>query len=458
MLARLVSPSEHGLYAMAASVTLFLWMFRDLGLGTATVQTAKVDESLRTALLWVHLGIGLTLTLVTTATGPFVAKFYALPSLTPLLGCMSLSFLFIGIGGLPRSLLVRELRFRELNQLESIAAVTGTVAMIAAALMGAGAYAFAVFLLVWEFLCAALAWWHYRWRPTARAGYREIRPLIRAGLHLTQYNALNYLSQQIEIIAIGQWLGAHKLGLYNRSGQMLALPMAHIAEPLSQVSLTTLSRVTPASTEFCRQAVSSINLIAHLTLPIAAFAIAAPEETVRSVLGPQWNEAAPILRWLAVSAAITQLTLVAQSVALAAGQSRRLIHTAIFALPFLALAVILGIPHGAIGVAMAVAAANLFLALPRLWWRLHGSPLSVSAYANAILYPFINSTALATGATLGRTLFSADNFIGKLSGALVGATLGVALAGWIFSRLRQEWSEVWTHLPWGARAVRTPSN
>ena len=436
---------------MAASVTLLLWMFRDMGLGTAAVQTVNLSESLCTALLWSHLSIGLVLTIATAAAGPFVARFYGQPALTPLLGAMSISFLFIGIGGFPRSLLIRELRFRELNRLESISAVTGTIAMISAAVMGAGAYAFVVFLLVWEFLCALLSWKYCQWRPHVGAQRGGLVALIRTGLHLTQYNALNYLSQQIEIVAIGQYLGPSMLGLYNRSGQMLALPMTHVAEPLAQVSLTTLSRITPASPEFEHQSAASANIIAHLTLPIAAFVIAAPGEVVHIVLGSQWTEAVQILRWLAVSTAITQITLVAQSVAIAAEQSKRLTQTAIIALPIIAVAVALGLRHGPVGVAMAVALANLLLATPRLWWRLRGSPVTMLAYAKAIQLPLISSFALGAGAALGRTFLFSGDFPWHLLGALSGAGIGVIIAGLISPTLRNEWRVVWAHLPWAAK-------
>jgi PST family polysaccharide transporter len=455
VLARLVLPSEQGLFAMAASFTLLLWMFRDMGLGSATVQNANLSEGLCTALLWTQIGIGLALTLTTAAAAPFVARFYGQPALTSLLGSMSVSFLFIGIGGLPRSLLVRELRFRELNRLESISAVTGTVAMIVAAVLGAGAYAFVVFLLVWEFLCAALAWMHCPWRPRVRAQCDGLLALIRTGLNLTQYNALNYITQLIETVAVGQYLGAFTLGLYNRSGQMLALPMAHVAEPLSQISLTALSRVTPTSSEFEIQSSRSANIIAHLTLPIAAFAVAAPEEVVHIVLGSQWAEAAPILRWLAVSTAITQIIQSAQSVAVAAGQSKRLIQTALVAFPIVAFAVALGLRQGAVGVAMAVALTNLLLAVPRLWWRLRGSPVSVWTYLKAIQLPLLSSAMLGAGTALGRTFIFSGDFPWRLLGSLIGAGVGVALAGLISPSLRAEWRVVWAHLPWATKTQPT---
>jgi PST family polysaccharide transporter len=194
--------------------------------------------------------------------------------------------------------------------------------------------------------------------------------------------------------------------------------------------------------------VTSANIIAHLTLPVAAFAVASPQEVVRIVLGSQWGEAAPILRWLAVSAAITQITLAAQAVAVAAEQSKRLIQTAIAALPIIAIAVAVGLRQGAVGVALSVAITNLLLFMPRLWWRLRGSPVTARAYAKAILCPLASAVTLAVGSSLGRMFFSSDDFVWRLTGALGGAAVGVSIAGLASSSLRSEWRVVWAHLPW----------
>ena len=63
LLARLVTPVDHGLFAMASSVVLLLTLFRDAGLGVAAVQARELNEAQLTTLFWAHLGIGALLTI-----------------------------------------------------------------------------------------------------------------------------------------------------------------------------------------------------------------------------------------------------------------------------------------------------------------------------------------------------------------------------------------------------------
>ncbi len=447
-LARLVTPQEHGLYAMAATVTLFIWMFRDLGLGTAAIQSPTLSRGVWRRLGWIHVLLGAAAMSLTVAASSPAAALYGEPALAPLLNGMGVSFVFIGIGGMPRSRLARDLQFGILNRIDSIAAVVGTAAMIGSAVAGAGAWSFAIFLLVSEFLSAVLAW---PYCPREAKGPSpappSLGPLFRTGWQVIQFQVLNYLSLQVEIVAVGRAAGAYSLGLYNRAGQLLNLTQQHVAEPLAQVSLPALSRFHESPSEFRRQAFASTNVVGHLTLPLAALAVAAPEALIRVVLGPQWPEAAPLLRWLAVSAALVQSTVVANSIAIAAGQSRRLVALAMLSLPLTISAVALGAwSGGAEGVAMAAALLNTILVLPRLAWRLRGSTVSTASYLSALAGPIISASILAAGAAGSAALAAAQSPEIRTGATFAGAAGSLVLAGVISARLRAEWSQAWKYI------------
>lgn len=457
IVARLVAPSDHGLFAMAASFSLLLWMFRDLGLGTAAIQAASLSDGQCAAIFRAQLRIGILLTAATAAAGPLVARFYHQPQLTLLLLSISPGFFFIGLAGLPRVLLTRSLRYDTINRIETISAVTSTASMIGAAALGAGAYSFALFQVMAELIWAVLAWKYQPWRQPVGTAREDLSALSKTGREFTWFQALSYLSLQAEIVGVGHYLGAYALGLYSRAGQMLTLPTVHIAEPLSSVSLSALSRLAGSQTNFKKQACNSANMIAHLTLPAAAIVIALPEEVVRIVLGKNWLEAAPLLRWFGVSAAATQVTVITQSIAIAASRSSRLLTTAAFTLPVMVAAVALGLGHGPRGVAIAVATANLVLFLPRLWWRLHGSPIRVRDMLAALIGPVFTSLLIAVGAAVGRYFCPTDNLLHRLIFAAVGALLLLAPVGLVLRSLRTEWISLWQSLPIVGHATKPPS-
>jgi PST family polysaccharide transporter len=58
VLARLLSPQDFGLQGMVVVVTGFLALFRDAGLGMATIQRLEVTHEQTSTLFWINVAIG----------------------------------------------------------------------------------------------------------------------------------------------------------------------------------------------------------------------------------------------------------------------------------------------------------------------------------------------------------------------------------------------------------------
>ncbi len=448
VLARLVSPVDHGLFAMAASLFMLLALFRDLGLGAAAVQARTLSEEQLSTLWRVHAVAGVTLTALAAALAPGLAAIYHEPHVARLAATMSVGLLLVSWNTWPRVLLMRQLRFNALNRLETLAAVVGTAAAIIAGALGAGAYAFVAFLLGSEIVSLIEAWRVCRWRPTAAARWDSLREIWRTGFTLTGYNVLLYFQQQLDTLLMGKWFGAAALGLYNRPAQLLALPLQHATAPLTQVLLAALSRLGTESPEFARHVRATANLIAHLTLPLAVVCLTLPHETVRLLLGAAWPEAAPLLRWLAVSAATSYLAATIYGVSVASGHSQRLAMMSVVALGANALGLWIGRAYGPVGLAAGLAGSNLALLGPRLWWATRGTPLRLGDFAAAFSGPLALATATAAGTMTAHRLIGEVNWLVRFGASLAGGGAAAVALVITWPRLRDEWRYVSHHLPW----------
>ncbi len=74
-LARLLSPSDYGLIAMATAFTGLAEVLRDGGLSLATVQRERVDPRQVTTLFWLNVALVGALSVATAAAAPAVAAF-----------------------------------------------------------------------------------------------------------------------------------------------------------------------------------------------------------------------------------------------------------------------------------------------------------------------------------------------------------------------------------------------
>ena len=97
-LARLLSPQDFGLQAMAAAFVAFVSIFSEGGLGAATIQRLEVTEDQISQLFfWVNAAIGAALSALTAISAPLVAALYGEPRLYWVTVVLSLTFLFGGL-------------------------------------------------------------------------------------------------------------------------------------------------------------------------------------------------------------------------------------------------------------------------------------------------------------------------------------------------------------------------
>ena len=459
VIARLVSPTEHGLFAMASSIFALLALFRDGGLSTATIQAHDLDRIQLNALFWIHLSLGVSLAFITLLVAPCAASFFASPAVADLLTAMSCAFILIGVGGFMRSQLYRNLQFQDANRLETIAAVTGTLVMLGAAWSGAGAFAFVAFLLISEGAATVLAWRYQSWRPSGFPQWRSVKPLFRTGKNLTLHQLIEVLLLQLDTLALGRWFGAYPLGLYNRASQLITLPSLYLVAPLGQIMLATLSRLPPQSAEFKRHAWGTVTAIAHLILPLFAICLVLPEATVHIVFGQDWLSAVPVVQMLALGGVGVMITSLAFAITVAMGHAHRLVVSTSIALFTTAIAIWIGSRFGVIGVATGVAFASLLMAPTRVWWLLRELPGGVQDFFRALGGPAFAMGALLIG--LGSTSSIVANaswhWLGRFLIELSGGMLALALVGILSPRLRGEWSSTWQLLPFTQAKSSRPS-
>ena len=73
VLARFLTPSDYGIFAMTLFVNELAQMFIDFGIGSALVQRKQVDARLLSTCFWINLAIGTAVALLVIVAGPVTA-------------------------------------------------------------------------------------------------------------------------------------------------------------------------------------------------------------------------------------------------------------------------------------------------------------------------------------------------------------------------------------------------
>jgi PST family polysaccharide transporter len=378
MLSRMLLPADFGLVDMIVSVTGIIDQLKDFGLGTALVQRAQVSHRQINALFWISLAIGLGLTLLTAALAPLLALGYGRPELRDLTLALSCSSLLGALCLQQQALLKRELRFTALSVIDVASGTLGIVSAVLAAWAHWGAWALVLRQLVRLGSQAALSWLWCSWRPTRPERNADIAELLRFGGHMSGYQVLNYAERNLDNVLIGRFAGAQALGFYSKAYELMRLPLTAINAPIATVAVPALSRLLDAPVRYRAAYLSVTRLLLLATVPLGPLMIFSADALIPRVLGAQWSATAPIFKWLSLALFIKPLLFTTSWLFISQGRSRDMWRWGVMGSVLALAAFLIGLPWGALGVAISYTLIDVCIRAPLLlWWTGRTGPVSV---------------------------------------------------------------------------------
>lgn len=396
VLSRLLAPEDFGIVAMAGPVLGFLGLFQDLGLMQATIQKKDITHGEVNSLFWINMAVSVVLTVLLLLIAPVAARFYGEPAVGSLIVAMSVLTIVHAAGGQHHAILNRRMQFGRTAVVNSAAAVGGLLAAIVWALAAPGYWALYAGTATTAVIGTVMIWAMSGWRPSLPRLVPETGRLVHFGAGLTGFNFASYFSRNVDNILIGKYRGEQELGLYDRAHKLLLFPLQQITGPLGSVTIPALSRMTDQPYRYRHAYLRVTPLILLATLPGVACAIALAHVLVPFALGEQWAGSAVIFQALGFAGLVQSLNSPAGWLFVSQGRSMEFMRWGIFTAVTSVAAFVIGLPHGAFGVAVAYAASEC-LRTPLLWWYVgRKGPVRAADVARMAL-PFVVGAHLALG-------------------------------------------------------------
>lgn len=391
VLARLLAPADYGLVVMVSAFISFADLFKDLGLSTATIQRANINQDQISTLFWINAAVGFLLALVLAVMSPIISWFYSEPRITWITLALAGTFIFSGLTVQHQALLRRQMRFTALAAVEIGSMGIGIATGIAMAWYGVGYWALVGLSAATAISYMALVWVFCRWRPGLPVRQAGIRSMVTFGGHLTGFSIVNYFARNFDGILLGRFWGADVLGLYSRAYNIMMLPINQVRGPLNAVALPALSHIQNDSLRYKKYYIKLVTLLAFITMPLMIFLFVCADEVIALLLGSKWSGATGIFKILCINALIQPALGTVGLVLISLGQSKRYFTIGAINSTIAVLSFVVGLPWGAIGVAVAYTIATYVLLVPTLWYSFRQSPISIRDFFSAILRPVIAS-------------------------------------------------------------------
>lgn len=394
VLARLLIPEDFGLVAMVLAVTGFVTIFTDFGFTMATIQRDTLTHEQVSSLFWINAMGGMAMMLVIAAMAPLVGLLYHRHEL------VLLTLAYAGVAPITSlavqhtALLQRNMEFGSLAVRDLTALVIGGVAAILAAVMGAGYWSLIIKQAVYAIVSLIAVWMGCSWRPGRFRVTKDASPLILFGGRVAIADFLGYISNNLDSLVIGYFLGARSLGFYSRAQNLLMEPLRQVLSPILSVANPSLSRVANDPVRFRQAMCELIRKVTLIFAVLAAILIPMSDWVVRVLLGPGWSEAAGLFAVLGTFGFIEPCAFALSSCLLASGHPGVFAKWRVASVICLTAGIMAGLPWGMLGVAVAYAGTGIFLRTPLLmWWVGKNTPVSMSDILKSII-PFVTAGVL----------------------------------------------------------------
>jgi O-antigen/teichoic acid export membrane protein len=429
---RFVSPADYGLMTEATLFLGFVFIFADLGVGSAAIQARSVDRAQIRQLFGVVLTSNIALGLASFLLAPAIAAFFQEPRVLVLTRVLSLNFLLLAATAMPQAAVMRQLDFRTKSLIDLGATVTGSAVSLIVALAGGGVWA-----LVWGMLVQSLtrAVVYNVVRPMLFApsfSFQNLGGLLRFGATLSLDRIVFFLTGNIDLMIVSALLGSELVGIYTVAVSLATMPFQKILPTVTQVSFVAFSRIQDDEQRVRRNLLRALRISGATCFPVLFGMAAVASTLVPLLLGERWAAAATPLTIISLVLPLKVLSTVQSTALLGKGYAGLNLTCMLISLILMAGGFAVGVRFGLLGVAVSWACMYPVAFLISTWLSNRALGLRMTDVLHATLPAFLAALAMLGVVTLLQLAIPVDitGWLRLLSLVAVGA---VCYVGFIYA-------------------------
>jgi len=345
VIARLLPPSELGIFSVAMALLLLASTVRDMGAGQYIVQVRELTPSRISAVWTIQLGIGTTLALMTAAAAIPAAHFYDEPKITSVLAVMAVGYLINPFGSITYALLMREMRFERIALMRFSASLSSAAVSIALAYRGHGVMSLAWGSLAATVANALIAQWVRPSDTPWGLNFKGVAEVIGFSGRIAGTSVITTVVNATPDFLLGKFQDMHAAGLYSRSNGLVAMFSRLIMDAIQGVAVSFFSQQRREGLDMKPAFLKAMSYITVLNWVFCALLALLALPLTGVLYGSQWDESVALTRWLALGGAFAAPVTLCAIACTAAGRTDLLMRATFIAGCVTAAAAVTGALH-----------------------------------------------------------------------------------------------------------------
>lgn len=353
LLARILTPSEFGIFAIIMVFTAFFSLMSDIGIGPAIIQLKGLkSEDIRNYFIFsVAMGLALALLFVGLSYG--LVEFYSNNVFSEMGYFLMISVFFSSIGVIPSALLSKAKKFKELGLLKFFAALlSGGVAVILAYnnfsyySLVAQSIIYAFIIFSGSFILARFHTFLTNRMLSKNSILLSFKKIANYSSYNFAFNFINYFSRNLDNILIGRYMGASSLGFYDKSYRLMLFPVSSLNQVFSPILHPLLADYQDNKEFVFTTFTKIVRFLAIVGIPLSIFFFYNAKEIILIMYGNQWGESIPVFRVLSLTVWIQIIVASMGAIFLASNKANLYFYNGLANAVILIIGIVIGVFHG----------------------------------------------------------------------------------------------------------------
>lgn len=304
VLARLLMPEDFGAIAMLAIFLAVSNIFIQGGLGAALIQKKNPDHLDYSTVFYWNLVVAAIFYLLLFVSAPFIAEYYALPLVKPLLRVQSLVLLIQSFSIVQYTQLQKQMNFRALAIRNMAAALAGTLIAIPLALRGFGAWSLVASAILASIVNVLLLWKMSSWRPAWEFSLASLKTLFSFGGLMLLSSLAETLYMNLQGLIIGKRFSAGDLGYFSQAKKLEEIPVTGLSSIVNDVTFPAFSSLQDDPDRLLAGVRKSTKALTFLNFPMMVLLMIVAQPLICLLYGSKWGPSAPYFQILCISGLI----------------------------------------------------------------------------------------------------------------------------------------------------------
>lgn len=321
VLARKLSQEDYGLIGMLTVFSLIAVSLQDSGFVTALTNRRDATHRDYNSVFWFNVSVSSCLYVLLFLCAPLLSSFYNEPLLTSLARYYFLSFVIASVNIVPRALLFRQIRQKELAFMSIAALLVSGMVGICMAYSGMAYWGLATQTITYNLMVTLISWWLSGWKPSLQITMQPVREMFGFSSKMLLTNIFNHINNNIFSLLLGKFYTKSEVGQYNQANKWNLMGASTITGMVQGVAQPVFVEVGTDRQRLANVFSSMLRFTCFISFPVMfGLSLIAPEFIV-VLITEKWLPSASIMRMLCIGGAFVPVATLYFNLIISQGRS-----------------------------------------------------------------------------------------------------------------------------------------